>query len=139
MVGVELHREGIGVGRCRVERLMKMMGLAGAVRGKTVRTTVSDKDGVRAPDLVKRQFTAGAPNRLWVADFTYVSTWAGTVYTALPGLCRRGRRGARLLRVRRRLRRRAVFGDRVAAADVRGRPRLRPGRVDGLVAGPALP
>jgi transposase InsO family protein len=58
------------------------MGLAGAVRGKTVRTTVSDKDGVRAPDLVKRQFTAGAPNRLWVADFTYVSTWAGTVYTA---------------------------------------------------------
>jgi len=78
----ELHREGIGVGRCRVERLMKMMGLAGAVRGKTVRTTVSDKDGVRAPDLVKRQFTAGAPNRLWVADFTYVSTWAGTVYTA---------------------------------------------------------
>jgi putative transposase len=61
---------------------MKMMGLAGAVRGKTVRTTVSDKDGIRAPDLVKRQFTAGAPNRLWVADFTYVSTWAGTVYTA---------------------------------------------------------
>ena len=78
----ELHREGIVVGRCRVERLMRKMGLAGAVRGKTVRTTVSDKDGVRAPDLVNRQFTAGAPNRLWVADFTYVSTWAGTVYTA---------------------------------------------------------
>jgi putative transposase len=52
------------------------------VRGKKVRTTVPDPDGARAPDLVKRQFTAGAPNRLWVADFTYVSTWAGTVYTA---------------------------------------------------------
>jgi putative transposase len=47
-----------------------------------VRTTVSDKDGIRAADLVKRQFTAGAPNRLWVADFTYVATWAGTVYVA---------------------------------------------------------
>jgi putative transposase len=52
------------------------------VRGKKVRTTVPDPDGARAPDLVKRQSTAGAPNRLWVADFTYVSTWAGTVYTA---------------------------------------------------------
>ena len=77
-----LNREGITVGRCRVERLMRALGLVGAVRGKTVRTTVPDPDGVRAPDLVKRQFTAGAPNRLWVADFTYVSTWAGTVYTA---------------------------------------------------------
>ncbi|MGH3711634.1 MAG: IS3 family transposase [Pseudonocardiaceae bacterium] len=77
-----LNREGIVVGRCRVERLMRELGLVGAVRGKKVRTTVSDPDGVRAPDLVKRQFTAGAPNRLWVADFTYVSTWAGTVYTA---------------------------------------------------------
>jgi putative transposase len=78
----QLHREEIHVGKCRVERLMKAMGLSGAVRGKAVRTTVSDKDGVRAPDLVKRQFAAGAPNRLWVADFTYVSTWSGTVYTA---------------------------------------------------------
>lgn len=77
-----LNREGIRVGRCRVERLMRVLGLVGAVRGKTVRTTVSDPDGVRAPDLVKRQFTAGAPNRLWVADFTYVATWAGTVYVA---------------------------------------------------------
>jgi putative transposase len=65
-----------------VERLMRAVGLVGAVRGKKVRTTVPDPDGARAPDLVKRQFTAGAPNRLWVADFTYVSTWAGTVYTA---------------------------------------------------------
>ena len=78
----QLGREGVTVGRCRVERLMRRLGLAGAVRGKTVRTTVSDKDGVRAVDLVKRQFTAGAPNRLWVADFTYVATWAGTVYVA---------------------------------------------------------
>jgi putative transposase len=78
----QLQRDGIVVGRCRVERLMRAMGLAGAVRGKTVRTTVSDKDGVRAADLVKRQFTAGAPNRLWVADFTYVASWAGTVYVA---------------------------------------------------------
>ncbi len=78
----QLRRDGIDVGRCRVERLMRHMGLAGAVRGKTVRTTVQDKDGVRAADLVKRQFTAGAPNRLWAADFTYVPTWAGTVYVA---------------------------------------------------------
>jgi putative transposase len=77
-----LNREGIRVGRCRVERLMRDLGLAGAVRGKTVRTTVPDPDAERAADLVKRQFTAGAPNRLWVADFTHVSTWAGTVYVA---------------------------------------------------------
>src|SRR2546421_10935071 len=61
---------------------MRALGLAGVVRGKTVRTTVPDPDGARAPDLVTRQFTAGAPNRLWVADFTYVATWAGTVYVA---------------------------------------------------------
>ena len=78
----QLRRDGVAVGRCRVERLMRRMGLAGAVRGKTVRTTDPDKDGVRAADLVKRQFAAGAPNRLWVADFTYVATWAGTVYVA---------------------------------------------------------
>jgi putative transposase len=77
-----LNREGIRVGRCRVERLMRALGLAGVVRGKTIRTTVSDPDAERATDLVKRQFTAGAPNRLWVADFTHVSTWAGTVYVA---------------------------------------------------------
>jgi putative transposase len=61
---------------------MREMGLAGVVRGKTVRTTVQDKDGVRAADLVKRRFVAGAPNRLWVADFTYVSSQAGWVYVA---------------------------------------------------------
>jgi putative transposase len=78
----ELNRQGVQVGRGRVERLMRRLGLHGAVRGKTVRTTVSDKDGVRAKDLVKRRFVAGAPNRLWVADFTYVASWAGTCYTA---------------------------------------------------------
>jgi putative transposase len=78
----ELVREGVQVGRGRVERLMRRLGLAGAVRGKTVRTTIADKDGIRAADLVKRQFAAGAPSRLWVADFTYVATWAGTVYVA---------------------------------------------------------
>jgi putative transposase len=78
----QLRREEVRVGRGRVERLMRRLGISGALRGKTVRTTISDKDGVRAKDLVKRQFTAGAPNRLWVADFTYVTTWAGTVYTA---------------------------------------------------------
>lgn len=78
----QLNREGIAVGRDRVARLMKRAGLAGVLRGKKVWTTMSDKDGVRAADLVKRQFTAGAPNRLWVADFTYVATWAGTVYVA---------------------------------------------------------
>jgi putative transposase len=77
-----LRRDGVEVGRGRVERLMRRAGLVGVVRGKTVRTTISDPDGARAADLVKRQFTAGAPNRLWVADFTYVATWAGTVYVA---------------------------------------------------------
>jgi len=78
----QLRRGGVPVGRGRVERLMREMGLAGVVRGRTVRTTVQDKDGIRAADLVKRRFVAGAPNRLWVADFTYVNTWAGTVYVA---------------------------------------------------------
>jgi putative transposase len=78
----QLRREGIQVGRGRVERLMRRLGITGAVRGKTVRTTIQDPDGARAADLVNRQFAAGAPNRLWVADFTYVATWAGTVYVA---------------------------------------------------------
>ena len=78
----QLRRDGVQVGRGQVERLMREMGLAGVVRGKTVRTTVQDTDGIRAADLVKRRFVAGAPNRLWVADFTYVNTWVGTVYVA---------------------------------------------------------
>jgi len=78
----QLRRDGVAVGRGRVERLMRRVGLVGAVRGKTVRTTVSDPAGARAGDLVGRRFTAGAPNRLWVADFTYVQTRTGTVYVA---------------------------------------------------------
>ena len=78
----QLRREGVAVGRGRVERLMRRRGVAGVLRGRTVRTTLADPGGVRAADLVHRQFTAGAPNRLWVADFTYVATWAGTVYVA---------------------------------------------------------
>ena len=72
----QMHREGIPVARCTVERLMKAQGLHGAIRGKVWRTTVSDDTAHRPPDRVQRQFTAMAPNRLWVADFTYVSTWA---------------------------------------------------------------
>lgn len=78
----QLQREGVEVARCTVERLMRELGISGAVRGKTRRTTIPDPSAKRAADLVKRRFTAAAPNRLWVADFTYCSTWSGTVYTA---------------------------------------------------------
>ncbi len=77
-----LHRLGHPVGRCRVERLMRAADLHGAVRGRAKRTTIRGKDGRRAGDLVNRAFTATAPNQLWVADFTYVATWAGFVYVA---------------------------------------------------------
>ena len=73
----QLKREGIVVARCTVERLMKQMGLRGVVRGKTIRTTVSDGSKPCPKDLVKRQFTAERPNALWVSDFTYVSSWQG--------------------------------------------------------------
>jgi putative transposase len=78
----QMNREGLGVARCTVERLMQAMGLAGAVRGKAVRTTVSDKAAPCPLDKVNRQFQAPGPNRLWVSDFTYVSTWQGFVYVA---------------------------------------------------------
>ena len=78
----QLRREGIDVARCTVERLMRQAGLAGATRGRRVRTTVPGKDGRRAGDLVNRDFHPAGPDRLWVADFTYVPTWAGTVYVA---------------------------------------------------------
>ena len=78
----QLLRERIGVARCTVERLMRSMGLAGVVRGKRVRTTVPDASAERPLDLVDRNFTAPAPNRLWVADITHVSTWAGVAYVA---------------------------------------------------------
>jgi putative transposase len=78
----QLTREGIAVGRDRVARLMHDLGLAGAVRGKKARTTVPADLAARPADLVDRQFAAAAPNRLWVADLTYVSTWSGFAYTA---------------------------------------------------------
>ena len=75
----QLRREGTAVARCTVERLMRQLGLAGAVRGRKVRTTMRDDGHERAADLLKRDFTAPAPNRRWVADFTYMATWDGTV------------------------------------------------------------
>ncbi|HHE7539748.1 TPA: IS3 family transposase [Escherichia coli] len=77
----QLLREGIRVARCTVARLMAVMGLAGVLWGKKVRTTISRK-AVAAGDRVNRQFEAERPDQLWVADFTYVSTWQGFVYVA---------------------------------------------------------
>jgi putative transposase len=70
------------VPRCQVERLMRADGLRGVTRGGPVRTTKPDSSAPRPPDLVQRDFTAPAPNRLWIVDFTYVPTWAGTAFTA---------------------------------------------------------
>jgi putative transposase len=81
-IWAQLNREGIRVARCTVERLMRQQGLTGAVRGKPKRTTVTDDAAERPRDLVDRQFNAEAPNRLWVADLTYVRTWSGFVYVA---------------------------------------------------------
>ncbi len=78
----QLTREGFDVARCTVERLMADLGLKGVVRGKSVRTTISDKAAPCPPDHVNRQFKAPRPNALWVSDFTYVATWSGFVYVA---------------------------------------------------------
>ena len=78
----QLLREGWQVARCTVERLMRRLGLAGVIRGKPVKTTVSDKAQPCPLDRVNRQFHAPRPNALWVSDFTYVSTWQGMVYVA---------------------------------------------------------
>jgi putative transposase len=78
----QLRRENHDVARCTVERLMRVMGLKGAIRGKPVRTTVSDKAAPCPLDHVNRQFRVPRPNVLWVSDFTYVATWAGIVYVA---------------------------------------------------------
>ena len=78
----QLNREGIPVARCTVERLMRDLGLRGAVRGKTRRTTVPDEAAPRPADLVERDFSASRPNQLWVADLTYVATWSGFVYAS---------------------------------------------------------
>jgi putative transposase len=78
----QLQREGVEVARCTVERLMRSMGLRGVIRGKPVRTTISDKAVPCPLDHVNRQFNAPQPNVLWVSDFTYVATWSGFVYVA---------------------------------------------------------
>jgi putative transposase len=79
---LHLRSGGHDVARCTVERLMAGQGWTGALRGKRVRTTIPAPSDPRPTDLVDRDFTATAPNQLWVADFTYVATWAGTVYVA---------------------------------------------------------
>ena len=78
----QLRRDGEAVARCTVERLMRAEGLRGVVRGRRVRTTTPDAAAERARDLVRRDFAADAPNKLWVSDFTYVATWRGFVYVA---------------------------------------------------------
>ena len=78
----QVRRDGEAVARCTVERLMRAEGLRGVVRGRRVRTTAPDAAAERAGDLVRREFAADAPNKLWVSDFTYVATWRGFVYVA---------------------------------------------------------
>jgi transposase InsO family protein len=78
----QLVRERTAVARCTVERLMREMGLRGAIRGRKFKTTVPDTSAERPADLVNRQFVASRPNELWVADLTYVATWRGFVYVA---------------------------------------------------------
>jgi putative transposase len=78
----QLHREGISVARCTVERLMRELHLRGVRRGKPHRTTTAEAAAARPADLVERDFSAAGPNQLWVADLTYVATWSGFVYVA---------------------------------------------------------
>jgi transposase InsO family protein len=78
----QLRREGVAVARWTTARLMKQMGLAGAIRGKPVKTTVSNPAAPCLRDKVKRQFRAARPNALWVSNFTYVAIWQGFVYVA---------------------------------------------------------
>ncbi|MCY0943355.1 IS3 family transposase [Streptomyces antarcticus] len=77
-----LNRQGHEVARCTIERLIRETGITGAVRGKKVITTIPDPSVARAPDRLDRDFVAPAPNRTWMADFTHVAAWAGTVYVA---------------------------------------------------------
>ena len=78
----QMNREGVVVARCTVERLMRRLGLRGVMRGKVVRTTISDTKAPCPLDRVNRVFKADRPNQLWVSDFTYVSTWQGWLYVA---------------------------------------------------------
>ncbi len=78
----QMHRDGHAIARCTVERLMRRLGIEGVRRGKRIKTTVADKTRACPLDLVNRQFHADRPNRLWLADFSYVSTWQGWLYVA---------------------------------------------------------
>ena len=78
----QLQREGFDVAGCTVARLTRAMGLAGVIRGKPMRNTISDRSSPCPRDHVNRQFRTSAPDMLWVSDFTYVATWAGFVYVA---------------------------------------------------------
>jgi transposase InsO family protein len=78
----QMHREGMAVARCTVERLMRRLGLQGVRRGKVVRTTTANPALPCPLDKVNRRFKAARPNQLWVSDFTYVSTWQGWLYVA---------------------------------------------------------
>lgn len=78
----QLHRESVPAARCTTERLMRSLGLRGAVRGKVFKTTIPDEAAERPADLVERRFVATAPDQLWVADITYVATWRGFVFVA---------------------------------------------------------
>ncbi len=78
----QMHRENLPIARCTVERLMGRLGIEGVRRGKRIRTTVPDTTRPSPRDLVRRAFHADRPNSLWVADFTYVSTWQGWLYVA---------------------------------------------------------
>ena len=78
----QLRREGLAVARCTVERLMRRLGLEGVVRGRKKRTTIAADIAEKPLDRVQRQFVASRPDQLWIADFTYVATWAGFVYVA---------------------------------------------------------
>ncbi len=82
-IHAELRDEGVHVGRKRVARLMRAAGLQGVSRRKSTRTTIRQPGAQRAPDLVKRDFTVDGPNKLWVADITYIRTWAGFLYLAV--------------------------------------------------------
>ena len=82
-IHVELREQGVRVSRKRVARLMRETGIAGVSRRRFVTTTQRDRRARPAPDLVERDFTVDGPNRLWVADITYIPTWAGFVYLAM--------------------------------------------------------
>jgi len=79
----QMKRDGFDIARCTVSRLMRQMGLKGVVRGRSVRTTISDTSSPSPLDRVNRIFKAPRPNMLWLSDFAYVATWSGFVYVAL--------------------------------------------------------